>query len=181
MIEASCYSTRLTGIVGFKNAGQTHGLPISSHQHVAGIVTTRKQLYFVSTHLICLFCPNCDKKWYHGQTSIQCTSCEGWVHHNRLNCSGLTDTEFDCHMNTSSEPFSCDKCLAESNAKAFVWLPFVDFDDVNHVPKKSDIKSMNPGELKDFIAQCDSIQNIVDFDDDDFDEMSTQVNSKLMS
>ena len=37
---------------------------------------------------------------------------------------------------------------------------------------------MNPGELKYFIAQCDSIQNIVDLDDDDFDEMSTQVNSK---
>ena len=124
-------------------------------------------------------CPNCNKKWYHSQASIQCTSCEGWVHHNnRLNCSGLTDTEFDCHMNTSSKPFSCDKCLAESNAKAFVWLPFVDFDDVNKEPKKSDIKSMNPGELKDFIAQCDSIQNIVDLDDDDFDEMSTQVNSK---
>ena len=120
-------------------------------------------------------CPNCDKKWYHGQASIQCTSCEGWVHHNnRLNCSGLTDTEFDCYMNTSSEPFSCDKCLAESNAKAFVWLPFVDFDDVKQEPKKSDIKSMKPGELKDFIAQCDSIQNNVD----DFDEMSTQVNSK---
>ena len=97
-------------------------------------------------------CPNCNKKWYHSQASIQCTSWEGWVHHNkRLNCSGLTGTEFDCHMNTSSEPFSCDKCLAESNAKAFVWLPFVDFD---------------------------SIQNIVDLDDDDFDEMSTQVNSK---
>ena len=122
------------------------------------------------------FCPNCSKKWYHGQASIQCSSCQEWIHHNnRLNCSGLTDTEFDSHCNNNNKLYSCDSCLSKHNARTFAWLPFADHDIDES--KKSDVRSMNPGELKDFIAHCDSVSRLVDLDADDLHEIITQVNS----
>ena len=124
------------------------------------------------------FCPICNKKWRNGQSSIQCSSCSEWVHHNnRSNCSGLTDSEFDIHTNDENKLYSCDKCCAKSNAKTFTWLPFVDQGVTDQLPKL-DVNSMNPLELKTFIAQCNSIKNLINSDDDEADGITTPVNSK---
>ena len=74
-------------------------------------------------------CPVCDKKWYSYQNSLQCNSCQNWIHHgNKLGCSGLTDAEFNEHTNDNFKPFECDHCIGERNAKAnhstLLKLPF---------------------------------------------------------
>ena len=56
-----------------------------------------------------LNCTVCSKNCYSYQNRIKCTSCEGWVHlGNRLNCSGMTDTEFENHITDELKPSECD-------------------------------------------------------------------------
>ena len=77
-----------------------------------------------------LNCTVCSKNCHSYQHRIRCTSCEGWVHHgNRHNCSGMTDTEFETHINDELKPFECDRCINESisrsNSSLFHCLPFL--------------------------------------------------------
>ena len=66
-----------------------------------------------------LICPVCSKQKYSYQDVIECTRCNGWVHHgNRLECSGLTDVEYLEHVNDEYKPFQCDHCTNEIIAKA---------------------------------------------------------------
>ena len=132
------------------------------------------------------FCPICDQKWKAGQKSIQCTSCLGWIHHNnRINYSGLIDTEFENHCNDDNKPWECDKCIANS----FFNLPFSDLDDNNWLNLNEIIPGNNLSEdiniikyvnLKQiFLSQCEDIQNLNNLEnDDDDDNFSTHVNSK---
>ena len=132
------------------------------------------------------FCPICKLKWKTNQKSIQCTSCLCWVHHNnRNNCSGLTNTEFEFHSNDTNKPWECDNC----SAKSFSTLPFHDLDDsswlnfneikINHNIVSEEINMFTRDTAKEFISQCDSIQNFIncDNDDDDDDNLPIPVNS----
>ena len=92
-----------------------------------------------------------------------------WIHHdNRNNCSGLTDSGFITHCNDQdrSKPFDCDSCKSKSKDKTFFTLPFANLDEEN---------ILNSLEVKEFIAQCESIQNCVNIDDDD---LPSSINSK---
>ena len=138
-------------------------------------------------------CSVCSKQYYKKfQNAIQCTFCNGWVHHgNRLDCSGLTDHEFEMHNNDEHKPFECQKCVIEKiskeNNSIFTILPFPVECEGNPFGKpastpKPDISSMNPSQLKKFVEQCEKIENqLKSKDEDEFgnnDLSSTTVNSK---
>ena len=101
-----------------------------------------------------------------------------WVHHdNRNNCSGLTDSEFVTHCNDQdrSKPFEYDSCKSKSKAKTFFTLPFANLDDSFCFNDNSEENILKSLEVKEFIAQCESIQNCVNIDDDD---LPSSINSK---
>ena len=135
-------------------------------------------------------CPVCTKQWYNYQKCLQCSSCQGWVHHgNRLNCSGLTDAEFQLHVDEEFKPFDCDHCINERNARnsraTFERLPFTHESDINifnapTINQRPDINSLSPVDLRKFISQCKSIQDQINLshDESEDDIFSTQVNSK---
>ena len=116
-------------------------------------------------------CPVCSKLWYSYQSSLECNSCKGWVHHgNRLNCSGLTDSEFKSHQNDEHKHFDCDRCISERNARnkssIFQQLPFSHEceDNIFNAPninQRADVCSLTPEELRKFVLQCKSIQNLL--------------------
>ena len=138
-------------------------------------------------------CPVCSCNWRSGQKSIQCTTCQCWVHHNnKKNCSGLTNTEFDIHCNETDKAWECDRCLG----KSLIFLPFSNLDESNWEtfnnikPRKEpseNIKIVNSKHLKDFVSQCDSIQTLINQDcddggdDDNHNEPLKHVNSKYYS
>ena len=140
-----------------------------------------------------ILCSVCSKQYYKKfQNVLQCTFCNGWVHHgNRLDCSGLTDNEYELHVNDEYKPFECQKCVIEKKAKAnnsiFTVLPFPVECEGNPFGKpvstpKPDISSMNPSQLKKFVEECEKIEyQLKSNDDDDFgnnDLSCTTVNSK---
>ena len=140
-----------------------------------------------------IICPVCSKKYYSSfQNILQCTFCQGWVHHgNRLDCSGLTDNEFQDHCNDGNKPFKCQTCFGEEIAKAnsyvFTTLPFPveSVDNLFGKPvlkSKQDVTSMTASQLKNFVEQCENIKNQLrsnDNDDlDDNDLSVTTINSK---
>ena len=109
----------------------------------------------------------------------------GFIKTTKKNCSGLTSTEFDIHCKELDKPWECDRCLN----KALIFLPFSNLDDKNWEiynevkPSKEpsdNIKILNSKNLKDFVSQCDSIQSLVNYenDDDNTNEPLNHVNSK---
>ena len=137
-------------------------------------------------------CAVCTKNLYSYQNFIQCTSCFGWIHHgNRLDCSSLTDTEFEEHVNDVHKSFTCDHCISEciskENNSVFQTLPFPVECEENifgkppEVKRKSDINSMTTSELNKFINQCKNIENrikSVSDDEDEEDFFNSMVDSK---
>ena len=117
-------------------------------------------------------CPVCSKPWRNGQKSIQCSTCDGWVHHNnRLNCSGITNTEFESHNNDETKIFECDNCITTLTIKTFAHLPQLDspiFNELSESPVNIFTSAKN--NHKDFIDKCsntDNFLNITDHVDDD--------------
>ena len=115
-------------------------------------------------------CPVCTKCIYNSyQNSVQCTCCNGWVHHdNRLKCSGLTETEFYNHQKDPDKPFECDHCvsvrIAKENNSYFTRLPFpVECDSFifdGPVAKKTpDITSMSTSQLKKLYRNVNQLRN----------------------
>ena len=133
-------------------------------------------------------CPVCSKDCHSSQNWLECTSCRKWVHHgNRLQCSGLTDTEFDEHKIDELKSFECDHCISEKMAKAnndiFIRLPFpveCEGNIFGKPPQKpqADITSMNADQLKKFVRQCSAIENQLNDQGDENDETSSLVNSQ---
>ena len=134
-------------------------------------------------------CPVCTKRLYNSyQSSVQCTSCNGWVHHsNNLKCSGLTETEFEIHQKNPEKPYECDHCvsvkIAKENNSYFIRLPFpVECEDNifgKPEPKpKPDISSISPAQLRKFLLECESIDKQLSSDDDDNELLPSTVNSK---
>ena len=115
-------------------------------------------------------CQVCTKNLYSYPNFIQCTSCFGWIHHgNRLDCSSLTDEEFEEHVSDVNKPFTCDHCISEriskENNSVFQTLPFpVECEDnifgkPPETKRKPDISSLTPSELNKFVNQCKNIEN----------------------
>ena len=137
-------------------------------------------------------CEVCTKNLYSYQNFIQCTSCFGWIHHgNRLECSSLTDTEFEEHVNDIDKAFTCDNCISANiskmNNSVFQILPFpVECEDnifgkPPEVKRKPDISSMTTSELKKFVSQCKNIENrikSVSDDENEEDFFNSMVDSK---
>ena len=107
-------------------------------------------------------CPVCTKFLYSYQNFVQCDVYFGWIHHgNRLECSGLTDVEFNEHVNDIHKPFTCDHCVSERISKdkhsSFQTLPFsVEcdgsfFGKPPEIQRKPDINSMTTNELNKFV------------------------------
>ena len=135
-------------------------------------------------------CPVCSKNYYpHVQNCIQCDTCKGWVHHdNRLKCSGLTDSEFEEHINDEHKFFECDHCvavkIANENNSVFIRLPFPVECEGNIFSKpeekcKPDVSTLTPEQLRKFVKQCDTINEQLDNSSDENENLvSTLVNSK---
>ena len=139
-------------------------------------------------------CPICIQVLKSGQDSIQCATCLYWVHQSsRKSCSGLTTTEFLLHCKDDSKLWECDKCIC----KSFMSLPFMfdyneenfwlndmnkNISNINQNNLSDDINLLISDKNKDFVAQCDSMVNILeqndDIDDNHVINPSTKVNSK---
>ena len=113
-------------------------------------------------------CPLCTKKWKEGQESIQCSTCNQWVHHNnKNNCSLLTNKDFNSHSDNVNLSWNCAKCDAETfpfndmNENDFFLSNFSGndtvSDDVNLVPNRDLLK---------FPVECDKITSHFDNDED---------------
>ena len=137
-------------------------------------------------------CPVCTKYVYNNyQSSVQCTTCHGWVHHeNLLKCSGLTEMEFVDHQNDPEKPFECDNCIsikiAADNNSRFIKLPFPVECEGNIFGKpepkrKPDVSSMTPAQLRKFIKECDSIEKRISADDNTQELMTGTVNSEYFN
>ena len=108
------------------------------------------------------------KKWKEGQESIQCSTCNQWVHHNnRNNCSLLTNKDFNSHSDNVNLSWNCAKCDAETfpfndmNENDFFLSNFSGndtvSDDVNLVPNRDLLK---------FTVECDKINSHFNNDED---------------
>ena len=123
----------------------------------------------------CLICNLiCRKK----QTSIKCSICHNWIHHNTRNkCPLLTNEELEL-LNLSNKPWACPICVSSS-------LPFGQLDenqcllfnlDKNDLAS-DDINLVPNAEISKFAAKCDKILNsLVEIEDDELS--STSVDSK---
>ena len=136
-------------------------------------------------------CPVCTKPCHSSQNFLQCTECFGWIHHdNRLKCSGLTDAEYDEHINDIYKPFKCDHCISENISKAnntiFQTLPYpIECEDniFGKPPenkRRSDISSMSTSELNKFVKQCKNIESQFNISDNENEDefFNSMVNSK---
>ena len=120
-------------------------------------------------------------KWITGQDSIECLSCNQWVHHdNKTNCSGLTNSEFEIYCNDKNKGYECDQCMYKNNVKTFFTLPFANQDDhddclYNRAPLNYDEELFKSLETKKYISQCEFIQYFVNSDNNE--DLPTPVNS----
>ena len=127
-------------------------------------------------------CPICNKICTDEQNSVECSTCHRWVHHkNRKNCTGLTNREFKMHHEDSSKFWECDRCYT----KSFTTLPCSHLDEdnwlhFNGLNTKLTSKKVNilSSENKEFAAQCESIQNMLNSANDDEDLLTNHINSK---
>ena len=133
-------------------------------------------------------CAVCAKIFYSYQNKIECCFCNRWCHHNnRLNCSNLSENEFQAHVDDPYKYFECDTCvsrrISKENRSIFQRLPFVqEFEasfDVFKPFRRNDVRSLSPDDLQTFISQSNSINvsSILDVDDQN-DSPSTSLNSK---
>ena len=133
-------------------------------------------------------CQICQQILKEGQDSIQCTSCLCGIHHDNLNnCSGLTDTEVSNHHNKPFKQYQCDKCKTKTysyaNTSTLFSLPFstldendwLKFNDIKSGPKNLPNHDLISFNVKDFVSQCASIQNLINLDEDAYD-LSPQIN-----
>ena len=138
-------------------------------------------------------CPVCAKTCRTNQRQIECSSCNCWIHHgNRLNCSGLTETEFALHSNDDNKFFECDNCIAGDTLKTFSHLPQFDssvniFSSANNnnlpsvtesIDSPVNIFSSAKNNHKEFISKCSRIENFLNISDHVDDDLLSAINSK---
>ena len=131
-------------------------------------------------------CSICSKPWRSGQKAVECGICLKWIHHsNIINCSGLTDHEFNSHVNDVDLLYHCDKCIAKNTYKNFKNLPhhyepFMDIDPFK-TPKNINIFNRAKNKYGDFIKKCSDLGYSLSNDIDDDDEnLPNKINSKYM-
>ena len=125
-------------------------------------------------------CPVC--KQICVDSSIQCVSCKGWVHHkNKRNCSGLTNREFKLHCDDPEKIWQCDFCCCNSRfALPFSHLDeenWLSFNETNKKQMSDDVNILSATSV-DFASLCESVHNMINFDSDDDDILLNNVNSK---
>ena len=125
-------------------------------------------------------CPVCTKPNRNGQNSIQCSTCNGWVHHkNRLNCSGITNIEFEVHNNDESKFYECDSCTASLTLKTFAHLPEFESTTINEFSEPTvNIFSSAKANHKDFLNKCSKIENFLNITDHVDEDILPTINSK---
>ena len=100
-------------------------------------------------------------------------------HNNRLNCTGITNTEFELHNDDETKIFECDNCIAGDTLKTFSHLPESESPIFNE-PSESPVNIFTSAKNnhKDFIdrfSRTDNFLNITDHVDDD---LLSAINSK---
>ena len=127
-------------------------------------------------------CPVCSKPYRNGQKSIQCSTCNGWVHHkNRLNCSGITDVEFELHNNDENKIFECDSCTAALTIKTFAHLPQFESPIFNEpLEPPVNIFTSAKANHKDFLDKCSKIDNFLNISNHVDEDVLPAVNSRFM-
>ena len=125
-------------------------------------------------------CPVCTKPHRNGQNLIQCSTCNEWVHHkNRLNCSGITDIEFELHNNNESMIYECDSCTALLSLKTFAHLPEFESATFNEPSEPTlDIFTSAKANHKDFLDKCSKIEIFLNISDHIDEDILPTINSK---
>ena len=155
----------------------------------------RPPLPFLIFYAMPQVCSVCSKGCYANQSLIECSVCQGWVHHdNRLQCPGISDVEYFEHVQDSLKHFECEFCFTRRNAKEknsfLTKLPFPIECEGNIFGKppvtksRPDVSSLTTEQLQKFTRQCESIQNQLWSSDNDTDIInnddfiSPSINSK---
>ena len=131
-------------------------------------------------------CSLCSKPCRSDQKRIECSLCLRWVHHsNKLNCSGLTDNEFESHVNDIDKIWHCDKCIATKTYNNFKNLPhhvepFMDTDPFK-TPNNKNIFNSAKRKYGDFISKCSELGYSFSNDtNDDYDTPPDKIDSKYL-
>ena len=136
-------------------------------------------------------CPICIQKCEQDQQLIYCSSCLCNVHHdNSINCSGLTDSEFQFYTTDNNKLFKCNKCISYTST-FFPISHIADCDwleNINSKPIQNNllgtINHLLPNIEQDFLVQCDSIESRINLQDNDSSEeeisLPLPVNSKYL-
>ena len=113
-------------------------------------------------------CPLCNNNWKEGQETIQCCTCNQWVHHNnRKKCSLLTNKDFTSHKNNEDLLWNCAKCDAVNfpfnniNENDFFLSNFSVNDTVS-----DDVSLVLNQDVTKFTVACDKITSNINNDDD---------------
>ena len=124
-----------------------------------------------------IICPICSKPCRSDQKAIECSTCLKWCHHaNRIHCSGLTDHEFEVHVNNVDLIYTCDKCVAKNTYNNLKYLPhhhepFVDIDPFK-TSKKQNIFNSAQKNYGDFISKCSELGSSLNDTEDEADYFS---------
>ena len=105
-------------------------------------------------------------------------------HSNRLNCSGLTDSEFAQLGSSNDLIWECDKCVSHTVANLFSFLPHSDTSvapsALSHEQDSnphSNIFSSARFKHQVFILQCSGIDNFLNITENIDDDVATVVDS----
>ena len=105
-------------------------------------------------------CPICAKPLRSRQAAIQCTTCQRYIHHNnQLNCSKITDSEFQIHVNDPDREWKCDCCVSNENFKSLLNLPHYHPTKEIYETKKPKTAIFNSAKNNhsDFISKCSEL------------------------
>ena len=115
-------------------------------------------------------CSICFKNVSEKSESIQCNTCNLWIHQPK--CSGLTKAQFDVYTKPNSGSWFCQNC---NNLK----LPFPAevAKPSNDVPSGSEMND----KLKALLSDLNKVVTSLTSDDDDEDELEVQFQSNSCS
>ena len=118
-------------------------------------------------------CPICGELWRKSQNSIQCDSCEKWIHAPHIkNCSNLSYDKFLAFTDTNNKSaWYCPICI-------FSQLPDQNLDlSVDQVITSDNIKLLPDENFKKFINSCQNIILHDEDEDENEDNIFTHINS----
>ena len=131
-------------------------------------------------------CPICRKERRSNQNLVECVTCKNFIHHgNRFNCSNLTDTEFQNHVENPSLFYQCDNCISKSVLKNFALLPHFEPLTISELENSFGSKNNFFTSVKakhcDFIDKCSNTENFLNIENCIDDNVLNAVNSNYYS